>query len=62
MSLIFSIVESPSHPDFSPLYRELGLEEIRSTSMRKAIAALKSHQPDWWWQSSSTDTATTTPG
>lgn len=47
MSILFSIVESPAHPDFSALYRELGLEEIRATSMRKAIAALKKQPPAW---------------
>jgi hypothetical protein len=43
---LFSIVESPMHPDFSPLYRRLGIEEVRLTSMRKAISALKTRVPD----------------
>jgi hypothetical protein len=44
--LLFSIVESPLHPDFSALYRKLGIEEVKLGSMRKAISALKSHTPD----------------
>ena len=43
---LFSIVESPLHPDFSALYRRLGLREVRLGSMRKAISALKSRTPD----------------
>jgi hypothetical protein len=43
---LFSIVESPMHPDFSALYRRLGIEEVRLPSMRKAISALKTRVPD----------------
>jgi hypothetical protein len=43
---LFSIVESPVHPDFSALYRRLGIEEVRLPSMRKAISALKTRVPD----------------
>lgn len=43
---LFSIVESPMHPDFSALYRRLGIEEVRLPSMRKAISALKMRVPD----------------
>lgn len=43
---LFSIVESPLHPDFSALYRRLRLREVRLGSMRKAISALKSRTPD----------------
>ena len=46
MQTLFSIVESPMHPDFSALYRRLGIEEVRLPSMRKAIGALKSRVPD----------------
>ena len=46
MKNLFSIVESPLHPDFSALYRRLGLHEVRLGSMRKAISALKSRTPD----------------
>ena len=44
--ILFSIVESPLHPDFSALYRQLGLREFKFGSMRKAIGALKSRVPD----------------
>ena len=45
-NILFSIVESPLHPDFSALYQHLGLSELRFGSMRKAISALKSATPD----------------
>ena len=41
MKSLFSIIESPTHPNFSELYRTLGINEQRFDSMRKAIAALK---------------------
>ena len=43
---LYSIVESPTHPDFSALYRRLGIDELRLPSLRKAIAALRSRLPD----------------
>jgi len=43
---LFSIVESPMHPDFSALYKRLGIEESRFGSMRKAISALRTQTPD----------------
>ena len=43
---LFSIVESPMHPDFSALYRRLGIEEQKFSTMRKAISALKSRVPE----------------
>ena len=43
---LFSIVESPLHPDFSALYRRLGIRETRLGSQRKAITALKAGVPD----------------
>ena len=45
--LLFSILESPGHPNFSALYRQLGLEERRLPSQRKAVQALKLEVPDW---------------
>ena len=45
-ALLYSIVESPAHPDFSALYRSLGIEQLRLGSMRKAIAELKKRPPD----------------
>jgi len=47
MSRIFSITESPAHPDFSALYRRLGLTCERFDSMRKAMAAIKKTRPDF---------------
>ena len=44
-AVLLSIVESPAHPVLSTLYRRLGLEEIRVTSQRKAIAQLKKIHP-----------------
>lgn len=44
--VLYSIVESPGHPDFSSLYRKLGMEEVRLPSMRKAISRLKKQPPD----------------
>ena len=44
---LFSIVESPAHPDFSRLYKRMAISEIRLASMRKAISALKAQKPDY---------------
>jgi len=44
---LFSIIESSLQPNFSELYKTLGLKEIKINSMRKAIAALKKQQPDF---------------
>ncbi len=41
------MLESPSHPVFTPLYQANGFEEMRFTAMRKAIGALKKHRPDY---------------
>lgn len=43
---LFSIVESPLHPDFSALYQRLAIKESKFSSMRKAISALKTQTPD----------------
>ena len=43
--LVFSIVESPLHPNLSTLYEEKGFEELRFQSMRKALGALKQNSP-----------------
>ncbi len=45
--LIFSLVESPSHPVYTNLYHSLGFKEQRFNSMRKAISALKKEKPDY---------------
>lgn len=44
---LFSIVESPAHPDFSRLYKRHEIREVRLASMRKAISALKENTPDF---------------
>jgi len=44
--VVFSIIESPLHPKLSNLYNELGYEELQLSSMRRAMNALKKHQPD----------------
>lgn len=45
--IVYSIIESPAHPNFSSVYHDLGMEEHKFASMRKAISSLKSSQPDW---------------
>ena len=47
MPTLFSIIESPLHQDFSTLYREQGLQQIKLTSMRKAMTELKKQTPDF---------------
>jgi len=44
--VLYSIIESSGHPDFSVLYRKLGIAEVRLPSMRKAINQLKKQPPD----------------
>jgi len=44
--LLFSIVESPGHPNLSTMYRRLGIEEVRLPSQRRAVQALKHRVPD----------------
>ena len=44
---LYSLIESPTHPNFSALYAQLGLEEIQLTSSRKAMNELKKNKPDY---------------
>lgn len=44
---LFSIVESPTHPDFSRLYRRLKINSVKLNSMRKALSELKKIKPDY---------------
>ncbi len=44
-STLFSIIESPMHPDFSEVYRSLGIQEVKLRSIRKAITELKKQTP-----------------
>ncbi|MGD8999632.1 MAG: hypothetical protein PVF75_04385 [Granulosicoccaceae bacterium] len=45
--VIYSLIDSPLHPDFSSLYERLGLHEIKLTSQRKAMGELKKTTPDF---------------
>ncbi len=45
--ILFSIIESATHPDFSQLYKKLGLHEERLFSARKVITAMKKQPPDF---------------
>ena len=45
--LLFSIIESPGHPNLTELYRSRNIREVRLTSMRKAIQALSELRPDY---------------
>lgn len=44
---LFSILESPTHPDFSRLYYRLKINSVKLNSMRKAISKLKEIKPDY---------------
>lgn len=44
---LFSIIESSGHPNATDFYQSLGIKETKINSMRKAIAALKTTQPDF---------------
>ena len=46
MKILYSIVLSPFHPDFSVVYSNLGCETYTFRSERKAIQGLKTHVPD----------------
>jgi len=45
--VLYSVIESPAHPNLTALYRRLGIEEIKLNSVRKAISQLKKRPPDW---------------
>lgn len=45
--ILYSIIESPGHPDFAALYGKLGLKQIAFQSIRKAISQLKKQPPDF---------------
>ena len=44
---LFSIIESPTHPNFSSTYSGLGFKEVIISSMRKAISQLKKIAPNF---------------
>lgn len=45
--ILYSIIESPTHPNFAHLYARLNIDETRLLSMREAIKALKTQSPDF---------------
>ncbi|MEE8482461.1 MAG: hypothetical protein V3S12_03825 [Acidiferrobacterales bacterium] len=45
--LIFSIIESPGHPNYADLYARLNIDQLQLLSMREAIKALKKNTPDF---------------
>ena len=47
VATLFSVIESPAHPNFTTLYRRLDVNEVKFNSMRKVIAQLKKQQPDF---------------
>lgn len=47
MKTLFSLIESPAHPNFSALYRQLGIREERFSAARKLHKALQQQQPDF---------------
>lgn len=47
MKTLFSLIESPTHPNFSALYQQLGIREERFTAARKLHKALQKQQPDF---------------
>ena len=45
-STLFSIIESPAHPDFSRLYRRLGFEDAYPYWFRLSEKTLEPTDPD----------------
>lgn len=43
--VLLSIIELGGYPNFTPLYERLGCQVVLENSMRKALAAVKKHQP-----------------
>jgi DNA-binding NarL/FixJ family response regulator len=46
MKTVFSIIDSPRHPNLASLFARLGLAEVLLTSTRKAVSQLKKQRPD----------------
>jgi hypothetical protein len=44
---LLSIIESPNHGDYSPLFKELKLDAVRLSSMRKALGFIKKNKPNF---------------
>ena len=47
VATLFSVIESPAHPNFTALYKRLEVNEVKFNSMRKVIAQLKNQRPDF---------------
>ena len=47
MPTLLSIIESRMHPNFGGLYQNLGIDEDRTNSIRKAISLLKKQPPNF---------------
>lgn len=47
LPILYSIIESSMHPNFSGLYKDKGLRELKFNSTRKAISQLKKDKPDY---------------
>ena len=47
VATLFSVIESPAHPNFTALYRRLKVNEVKFNSMRTVIARLKKQKPDF---------------
>jgi hypothetical protein len=45
--ILYSVIESPTHPNFSTLYQSMGLQEQKLTSSRKTMSQLKAQPPDF---------------
>lgn len=45
--IIYSLIDSPAHPDLRGFYKQLGLDEYQFTAMRKAMNSLKRIKPDY---------------
>lgn len=48
MQTLFSLIESPFHPDFSALYQKLGIESRRFNSARNLHRAVQLQPPDFF--------------
>ena len=48
MQTLFSLIESPFHPDFSALYQKLGIATQRFDSARNLHRALQKQPPDFF--------------
>lgn len=48
MKTLFSLVESPFHPDFSALYDKLGIESGRFNTARNLHRAIQLQAPDFF--------------